>query len=245
MGHNPLRSIGHDEKRGWTVKVNGKVVDHVSEVEISHPRFGALNYGSVKGLYDSWCFVEFGGGGVVTIPFVRLGPGIHDVYIGLVDQARINQGGRVLNVPRGFIDPNEKHFEAAQRELQEETGLSDLRSMLFAFDDHQPANPNSTFFITNGENEGVVFHALQLEPTEFVPDYNYEPPELSATAVATVPNCKCYQLRDDTIKPTSKGGELIFGCRFFPLDVAFAVSDMFTKTAAGLILHHVSQSLFI
>ncbi|HCC22797.1 TPA: hypothetical protein DF272_01305 [Candidatus Falkowbacteria bacterium] len=233
MGHNPLQSIPAGAKRGWSVKVNGAVVDPVSVVEISHPRYGVLNYGSVGGRYDSWNFMEIGSGGVVTVPYARVNGAL---YIGLVDQERDNQGGRVLNVPRGFLDPKEKHFEAAARELEEETGLANLNDRMSEFPG-QRANPNSTFFVTNGDNEGVAFFGLVIKPHELERDPGHVVPELSASAVAVDPVVSL-KLRADMVKPVSKQAELIYSCCFLPISVAIALSDMFTKVAAGLVLQH-------
>lgn len=201
-------------KRGWIVEVNGEVVLQVRRVRLSHPKFGELNYGLTPPGYDGWSFHELGGGGAVTLPWSV----IHkQIYVGLVRQNRHNQGGEVWNAPRGFLDPGEKHFEAASRELAEETGLSaegridDLMG--------SPMNPNSAFFETASSDEGVRFNACFVHPRE-----------LERKSDNT------YAFRPGVVKPVSKAAEGIVKCSFFRWREAVRVGDMFTAAAVARLL---------
>jgi 8-oxo-dGTP pyrophosphatase MutT (NUDIX family) len=121
-------------------------------------RFGVLAYGITPAGYDGWSFQEVGGGGSVIIPYLMRG---EDLYIGVVRQHRYNQGGEVLNVPRGFLDRGESPHETAIREMSEETGYNaDKRKVIDL--GGQPANPNSAFFDTSEAGEGVKFFAVEI-----------------------------------------------------------------------------------
>ena len=104
-------------RRGWTLTLDGRPVSCRSlRLESS---FGTLSYGIHPQGYDTWCFAEEGGGGVVCIP-TCLKDG--EWLVGLVEEDRPNLGGRTLCAPGGFVDPGEHQADAARRELSEETG---------------------------------------------------------------------------------------------------------------------------
>ncbi len=207
-------------RRGWRVSVDGKVVPTVGRVTIESEQFGILEYGLDPGGFDRWSFHETGGWGSVTVPFVLEGAAI---YIGVVEQNRVNQGGKVWNVPRGFVAPGEQHLMTANRETAEELG-GEFRGELKLLPG-EPTNPNSAFFESNGtlpsgEPEGVRFYELEfksedLEQTDtarrFKPDALTVNPELTNKRLA----------------------EQIMGCSFIPWQQAIGLSDMFTVAGVG------------
>lgn len=151
------RPLPEGVRSNWRLAVNGEPVSEVRHVVLDHPAFGTLSYGLTAAGYDGWTFHEPGGGGAVIVPFVR---GERGVLVGLIEQSRPHQGGRVLQVPRGFIDPGESHAEAARRELLEEMGIGGNATL--AELPGEPANPNSTFFETAAPGEGVRFFGLEV-----------------------------------------------------------------------------------
>ncbi len=203
-------------KRGWKVELNGQTVEQMNRVRISHPKFGELNHGLTPGGWDGWSFHEIGGGGSVTVPFSVIND---QLYVGVVEQNRPNQGGNVLNTPRGFLDPGEKHFEAAIREAGEELGVDDNRieERIFRLDG-DPMNPNSTFFETAEEGEGVKLFAFSVLESELQNDGDG------------------YIFREDSLKPASKAAEGILKCRMIPWKQAAQLGDMFTVAAVGRLL---------
>jgi 8-oxo-dGTP pyrophosphatase MutT (NUDIX family) len=224
----------NQSKRGWTLTLNGQEVKDVTSLQLCNPRFGTLEYGATPQGYDSWCFQENGGGGSVIVPYFILDrefdPAFPDkqkeLYIGLVQQDRYTMGGKVYNLPRGFLAPNENHFQAAQREAGEELGFSLTQRLLALAGD--PQNPNSAFFVT-GENQGVRFFGLELTNDELVD-------------VAEGHN-STYKFRDEVLKPVSKTAELIFGSVFVHYRYALATSDMFTAAGIGRLMSTLNFEL--
>src|SRR3989344_1136046 len=139
---NVLTTIAAENqtKRGWKLELNGEPVENVSGLRLHNDRFGTLEYGATPAGYDSWCFEEVGGGGSVIVPYFVDPSGM--IYIGLVTQDRYTMGGKVENLPRGFLKGEETHFQAAQREADEEFrfNLADRFSELFP---QTPTNWNS------------------------------------------------------------------------------------------------------
>lgn len=219
------------EKRGWTVKVNGIVIEEllpksmgVEHLGIFNPRFGELAYGLTPGGWDGLGFHELGGGGSVIAPFVEKDGVLH---IGMVKQNRPFQGGVVLNVPRGFLNPGEAHFQAAKRELEEETGYRPANDRVFLLVG-DPANPNSAFFDTSEPGEGVKFFAFEVLSSEVEPDPD---------------NKALLRFKAGVLEPASKAAKdaNILGCSFHPWEEAVAVSDMFTNTATARLLGHLKR----
>jgi ADP-ribose pyrophosphatase YjhB (NUDIX family) len=211
--------------RNWRVSLDGRLIDHVNTLTIDHPVLGTLTYGDTPAGYDSWAFHEAGGGGAVTLPFAILDDAL---WIGLVHQQRPNQGGDVWNVPRGFLDPGERHEEAARRELTEETGYDVAMGRVFALPGAR-ANPNSTFFETWGDGEGVHFYALEVAPDELLVDgdrWAFRPERIASRE------------RDRG----NRVAEMIYRAQFLPWHEAAGVSDMFTNAAVARLLAHLRRS---
>src|SRR5215212_8284809 len=99
-------------RRRWRVELNGQTVDVVYQLVVHNEDFGTWAYGLTPGGYDGWSFHARGGGGVVILPFAQLS---QSLVVGVVDQHRHNQGGKVLNAPRGFLQIGETHDQAAPR----------------------------------------------------------------------------------------------------------------------------------
>lgn len=215
---NYINSIPAEKQanRGWMLEINGQKVEDVSLLRLFNPRFGELLYGLTPGGWDAWCFHELGGGGVVTIPFSVVDG---KLMVGLVQQGRpLQSAGKVWNVPRGFMDPDEKNFQAAVRELEEELGwLSPDRRMKML--DGEPGNSNSAFFDTSCEGEGVKYYAMEVLPSQL------EPAEEGL-----------YKFKDGIVQPVSKMAELIYGCRFVPWRYATRLGDQFTGFGVARLL---------
>jgi ADP-ribose pyrophosphatase YjhB (NUDIX family) len=143
--------------RSWNVRIDDREIASVASVVIASDRFGTLTYGLTQAGYDGWSFRE-AGGGVVILPYVWHGD---ELWVGLVRQDRPNQGGLVLNAPRGFVAPHESHAAGAAREFAEETGMRCAADRIAALGG-EPANPNSAFFETVRAGQGVHFYAVGL-----------------------------------------------------------------------------------
>ena len=144
--------------RSWCVYVNGQLLPNVASVVIDHPRFGTLTYGRTAQGYDGLTFHEYLGGGSVILPFVILD---NQSLVGVVLQDRPNQGGNVWNAPRGF-DPGEDRRISAARELAEEVGLRAATTEVVSLPG-QAGNPNSAFFETWDNDEGVTFFGIEVD----------------------------------------------------------------------------------
>lgn len=144
--------------RSWNVRIDDREIASVASVVIASDRFGTLSYGLTQAGYDGWSFREAGGGGVVILPYVWQG---EELWVGLVRQDRPNQGGIVLNAPRGFVAQHETHAAGAAREFVEETGMGCAVDRIAPLGG-EPANPNSAFFETVRAGHGVRFYAVAL-----------------------------------------------------------------------------------
>lgn len=204
------------EKRGWKVYLNGEEVLKVNSVKIVNPKFGELNYGLTPGGYDAWSFREVAGGGVVTIPFSIIDG---DIYVGLVEQMRHNQGGKIWNVARGFLNPGETNFQALIREYEEEVRYAGPDKRIKPLEGEN-MNPNSAFFETPEKTDGVKFFSLEVLPSQLELDI-----ELGA-----------YRFKAGLLQPTNRQAELIYNSRFFSWRTAVQVGDMFTIAAVGRLL---------
>lgn len=218
-----VQAIPKGMARGWALFVNEKLVPtEISEVQLVHEKFGTFTYGkSPSGNYDQWAFHEAGGGGAVIVPFVRYQK---ELFIGVVEQPRPFQknSGPVLNLPRGFIDPKESHFESAVREFREEVSVESIARVFLL--DGEPGNPNSTFFETWGEGEGIHFYAVEMKADEM------EKSTLNETL----------SIRKDLIKPLDKSAEGIMKSIFIPWQKAMLLGDMMTSSGVGHLIAHLA-----
>ncbi|OGD42088.1 hypothetical protein A2193_03355 [Candidatus Azambacteria bacterium RIFOXYA1_FULL_42_37] len=205
-------------RHGWKLLVDGQPVEVNEMAVLVNDRLGTLIYGkSPSGEYDQWAFHEVGGGGSVIIPYSMID---NQLFIGVVTQTRPLQSGEpVANVPRGFMDPDKSHFQAASSELAEEMGLDipviDLGG--------EGGNPNNAFFETWGENEGVNFWAVKVPADKLVGgegEYGFKP---------------------GVVKPVEgdKMAERILGSKFIPLAEAGKLGDMMTTSAVTRLLNHL------
>lgn len=192
-------------KRGWTLEINGHEIDQpISSVILKNKRIGVeVDYGQRQEGFDGPVLKEPGGGGAVTIPYYFQEG---ELYIGVVEESRptCTDGGpeKVLNVPRGFLDPGQTHFETAKKELEEETGYTPLPKRIKELKG-QPMNPNSTFFVT-GKDKGIRMFGVQV--------YDFE---LTNSNGAENPMDREYVFDEELIKPTSKMGEKFLGANSF------------------------------
>ena len=213
--------VEKNAKRGWKVEIDGKPVDQVEKISITHPNFGELAYGMTPGGYDGWAFRENGGGGAVIVPYCI----IHEMLrVGLVEQQRHNQGGKVLNVPRGFLSPGETHFQAAAREFTEETSLSVAPNEIVALEG-TPFNSNSAFFETVVEGDGVKCYAIKVDESllQRASDSDFGASRMFKPGV----------LKADPASQKAKLAEQILGCVFIPARDATLQGDMFTAAVVA------------
>lgn len=208
--------------RGWRFEFNGKAIGYVEGFTLANDRFGTLEYGMTPAGYDGWCFSETGGGGSVIVPYCIV-PVRNALYVGLIEQDRWAMGGKVWNLPRGFLNPGETHFETAQREAGEELGFN--LAERFTELPGEAANPNSAFFVTE-PGKGVRFFGLEIRESEL--EYVFE---------------DTYRLKTSVLSPVSKTAETIFQAKFRRCQEALQVSDMFTVAGVGRLLSRVMHLL--
>lgn len=215
-----LRVLGDSDSAGWTIRVNGEVVN-AREVELES-KFGLLRWGKTAVGYDSWGFEEPGGGGTVLVPFVKSGTG--DLLIGVVEQMRPFQSEKlILNLPRGFLEIGLNHFESAVTELHEEFAVVSGERVFLQPGDS--GNPNSTFFVTLGEEKGVKYYGVQF--------YESEIEQINGIHV----------LSRKVVSPQTPAAEKIIGSQFVPWQVAATVGDLFTNSGTVRLMAKIVKRL--
>ncbi len=215
-------------KRGWGLFVNGHLVQSpITSVQLVNGRFGTFTYGLDPAGYDRWGFREIGGGGSVIVPYaVAAG---NQVLVGVVLQNRPGQGGKVWNVPRGFLAPEESHFEAAKREAGEEFDGAERGQVIELRG--EPTNPNSTFFETCFEHQGRPA-GVRL----FASRFGYKDLEYAAELNGWRVRPGLYTAAD----PKNKLAEQILGSRFIPWTEAVQLGDLFTVAAVGRLMGSIA-----
>lgn len=213
--------VGHP--RGWKLFVNKKEIPDVESALLVNEKMGIeVPYGLTPAGYDCLSIHSPGGGGSVIVPF-SIYEG--EVLIGMVYQKRFNQGGDVWNLPRGFVNPNETHINAAKREFIEETGIENEKFDFPVILLNGPLNPDSAWFKTDKEGEGVKFFSVLI------------PGELLAREEGNT--YKWALGEDNLLSQATKEAESIFKCRFFPWQEAMHVSDMFTCAGVGRLITYL------
>ncbi len=147
--------IPREKKRGWRLAIDGKEVES-SMLELSS-KFGTLLYGLRPEGYDAWVFAETAGGGAVTIPYAFTDG--KELLVGLLPEKRANMGGERLCLVGGFVDPGEKHRDAAVREASQEAGITFTSAELPGL----PLNANRAFFVADPDaGEGLHCYAVHV-----------------------------------------------------------------------------------
>lgn len=217
-----IRPLTEEVKRGWRIEIDDVTMEIPSSLEIIHEKLGQLTYGkSPSGEYDQWAFHEVGGGGSVIIPFSIVGK---ELWVGVVIQPRpLQSESPVPNVPRGFMDPKESHFQAAASELAEEMGLVDFPVVNLG---GEGGNPNNTFFETWGEDEGIHFWAVEV-PANFL-----------------VAGESQYGFKPGAVQPIKgdKMAERILGSKFVLWTEAAKFGDMMTLSAITRLLANLANN---
>lgn len=208
------------EGAGWTLDLNlpdgTKLVDvKASNLWLRNEGMGiGLEYGRRPEGYDGVVISSPGGGGSVIVPYARMHDGY--IYVGVLEQVRALQWGpSVFNLPRGFLDPGETHLETARREGDEELTEAGVNAVLEEIWElpGDPCNPDSAFFNTSGEGDGVQYFAAKVSARLLVPDTQ---------------NPNIYRFREGQVQTSTKAGEGIVGCRFISWRDAVQLSDQFT-----------------
>lgn len=206
-----LGALPEGRTPGWKLLVNGKEL--MAEVVELVSKFGVFRWG-FNGAYDTWGFEEPGGGGSVLVPYFRDEKGL--LWVGVVKQPRPYQAAEpVFNLPRGFLDPGQSHFQAAVNEGTEELGLQESQRVFLL--DGEPGNPNNTFFVTagttpEGELNGIRFWGVRFSLSEVEQDG------------------EVFRFREGVVAATTKDAERIMGSLFIPWTKAARVGCMMSNT---------------
>lgn len=218
--------------RGWSLEITDpeggtQVIENVGKATLSHSRMGLkLEYGKHPAGYDVWKFHEPNGGGAIAVPYAIIEG---QLYVGLVDQNRPTAGGVISELPRGFSEPGEDQRTTVQREMGEETGLKAVMERFTLVGKEK--NPNTAFFDTSREGEGLRFYSLQVSPeTELEP--------------AEDENGQYYRFNQALLEEArdagDKGAERILTSRFVTLTQAVQESpDLMTGAGVGMLVAHL------
>jgi hypothetical protein len=216
-------------QRGWEIKINGQQIDDpVETIVFQNSRMGiSVTYGQRPEGFDGLVIEEVGGGGYSTAPYYIYEG---ELYVGVLEEIRLTctdgQERPVLNVPRGFLNPEETHFEKAAVGLKQEVGYCTLGKELK--DLGNPTNMNSAWFVT-GEGKGVKFFAVHVQDEEILISKESDTPE-----------DREFIFDQSILKPRTKLGEKILGSKFIHWTRAIDVEDVFTLTAVARLLKETS-----
>ncbi len=214
--------------RSWRViveRADGTLeeITGFSRLTAIDPRFARITIGEhPNGGYDTWAKHEFGGGGSVTIPFVRIDG---EIYVGLLLEKRLLQtkDGLVWNAIMGYLEPDMSHFETAKNEFAEETGITPaeerLRLLPGEAGNHDNSNCETWGKRPSEEPEGVRFFSYKFSKEELEPsgDKRWKPKA--------------------ALNPKESTGEKILKCEFIPWREAVAlVGDMQTLSAIARLI---------
>lgn len=220
-----LGALPSDKQPGWKLFIDGR--ETVATFLELASRFGLFRWG-YNGAYDTWGFEEPGGGGSVLVPYFIDEKGL--LWVGVVKQPRPFQSEEpVLNLPRGFLDPGQSHFQAAITEGAEEIGLQEQQRVFLL--DGDPGNPNNTFFVTAGRNtsgelNGIRFYGVRFNFSEMVPEGR-----------------QTYKFGDGVVQPVTKDAERIMGCNFIPWTQAARLGCMMTNAGVARLVGMQARSL--
>ena len=154
------------------------------------------------------------------------------LWVALLKQVRRTQcpehdeESTVSNLPRGYMDPGKTHFETASQEMREESGVLVEASRIVELSGTAmtcPANPNSAYFDTSKEGEGVHFYGVRFSNAE-----------VEKRGVMVV-------FREGMVSPVSEDrlAERILSCHFYPWWIAAEVGDMFTNAGVARLMSHL------
>lgn len=215
-----LESVDDKTQIGWEIAVDGVKLSPKQLTIVNEQLGGQVVYGrNPASGRDQWAYHERGGGGSVTLPFAVLNGRL---YVAVVQQNRPLQSKvPVLNAVRGFLDPDKTHFEIAAAELGQEMGLIARPIKLPG----PGANPNSTFFETWGEGEGISFWAVPVS-TGMLEKTNDE-----------------LRFKKGALKPAEgdKIAEIILGSRLIRWEEAAGLGDMMTLSGISRLLAWLRQ----
>ncbi|MEM9385992.1 MAG: NUDIX domain-containing protein [Pseudomonadota bacterium] len=150
-----LTELPSDAEPDWTLIVDGTPMRcRMARLESV---FGAWSYGWHPGGYDTWWFAEHAGGGAIVLPYVKVEGRL---LVGLIAEQRPNAGSKVWGAIGGFVDGDESHLRAAQREALEEVGLASETVHALP---GTPALSNRAFFVADlPAGKGVHFFAVAV-----------------------------------------------------------------------------------
>lgn len=226
QNHYELSALSPNDKRGWSLSVNGKEIKGVESISLVHDGLNmSVDYGMRPEGYDGFVIRELGG--AVTLPWTITEAG--QIYIGLVEEYRPTMGeDATLNAPRGMANSGESHDDTANRELKEETG-KDIGGRALKMTGG--LNANSAFFDNSREhNNGVSMYSVQLDSDELELSYDD-----TGMLFYQFPAAVRDQAENSTV-------EKIYGTRFVPLNEAFDSKDMFTVAAVGLLVRELLKN---
>lgn len=218
------------ENPEWLVEIDGGIIPYAKGARFFNPARG-LEYRLGRRI-DGFVGVidhEPGGGGAVIVPWVEIN-GV--LYVGLLKQRRVTQNMYfdIWNVPRGYMDPGETHFEAASREFSEETGFKrpEKRIVLLG---GAPVNSNSAKQDTSRALEGARFYHFEVYTHEIIKvtvqvQQDYQD-------ISAIETKELYAFNRAAITSVSNMAERIMGCYFLPYDFAMRVGDLFTRGIVG------------
>lgn len=203
-----------DEKRdrqGWAIYLDGHLTT-ISLFRASGP-LGVLSWGLRPEKTVGWLWQESGGGGVGIMLYSVIR---NKLYVGLIKEVRPNMDSHpVWNMPRGFLKPGDSPLVGAVTELQEEVGFPKAEERLERL--AEKVNPNSAFWVTL--QGGFCYFSFPVSPKEL--DLDVTPP---------------YPFRTGLFNPTSRLGEKILDCAFFPWTTAAQSACNFTSAGVARLL---------
>lgn len=220
-----LAPVNESTQVNFQIFMDGERV-HPKEMVAYHSGIGVqVVYGEDPMHYDGFVFHERGGGGSVILPFTEIDDAL---YVGLIEQMRYLMSDEpVLNAVAGMLEAGKSHFQTAEQELKHELGYVAQPVLLPG----EPANPNSTWFETNFEGEGIRFFAIRVSPDVL----EYVDGRLCFKQGVLQPSDKDLSDRE------RKLAEKILGAKFLPWTMVAELGDMKTLSAITRLMAYLQE----
>lgn len=191
-------------------------------IAVNNGMGGVVGLGHTADGYGSWGYGEKGGGGSVIVPYAIVDG---TIVIGCIEITRGNRAGqKVLELPRGALQPGKNHFQTAMAEFDEEVGVKNPIGTPVLLKGN-PVTPNSSFWFTQNKEDGVQFFSIEI-PANWLESNRFD----------TTWKFKEGVVKSDPESNNTRLAERITGAKFIPLGETIGNGDAFTEVGISRLI---------